>query len=242
MRRIRRHKRDGLRANHPHIISPTRGWALAASMCVRLLGIRRRAYALARRTTGRERFMRRRMTQVVMALAGAGLVAGCSSSGATATDGGPEAGPDTGTIASSKDGGAPADAGPPPFAGGQTNAFAIAVDTTSVYWTEALDGGAIVKMPVAGGAPTTLASGQKDPYGIAVDATNVYWVNHAGGTVVMVPIAGGSPTTVASAQGAPWGIAVDATNIYWTNQTGGSVVSVPIAGGTPTTLASGQMT
>jgi RHS repeat-associated protein len=126
------------------------------------------------------------------------------------------------------------------LASSQSGPTGIAVDATSVYFTDQT-GGTVMKVPLGGGSTTTLASGQSTPSGIAVDATSVYWANSGGGTVVSLPLAGGTVTTLASAQGTPLGIAVDHTNVYWTN-TGGTVASVPLAGGTVVTLASGQTT
>ena len=60
----------------------------------------------------------------------------------------------------------------------------IAVDATSVYWTN-YEGGTVQKVGLGGGTPVTLASGQATPYDIAVDATSVYWTN-LGGTVMKV--------------------------------------------------------
>jgi hypothetical protein len=125
-----------------------------------------------------------------------------------------------------------------------SQAFAVAVDDTNVYWTVTGPGvGSVMMLAKTGGTPRVIASGLNFPSDIAVDSTNVYWTNNGGGTVMMAPIAGGPPTTVASGQSFPFGIAVDSENIYWTNNgtsSGGSVMKVPITGGTPVVIASGQ--
>ncbi len=109
----------------------------------------------------------------------------------------------------------------------------IAVDPTSVYWTNET-GGTIMKSPVGGGAATTLASGQSGPEFIAVDATSVYWTTENGLTVAKAPLAGGPPTTLSSGKKA-LGIAVSGS-VYWT--TGNQVLKTPLDGGTSTALAS----
>jgi hypothetical protein len=54
----------------------------------------------------------------------------------------------------------------------------IAVDASSVYWMSGSVDGALLKIPIAGGATTVLATGQQGrPQCIAVDATSVYWTN-----------------------------------------------------------------
>ena len=139
---------------------------------------------------------------------------------------------------------------------------AIAVDTTSVYWTDGGDARAVMKVPLNGGTLTTLASGQFFPDGIAVDATSVYW--SSGNAVMKVPLDGGAVATLAyeghpecdppvchltatlgPPAPSPVGIAVDARNVYWTNMGtgsyGGTVMKVPLSGGTPTTLAAMQL-
>jgi hypothetical protein len=71
----------------------------------------------------------------------------------------------------------------------------LAVDSTSVYWTDLADG-AIYKCATSGcggdplkpRTPVTLATGQIQPRGIAVDATSIYWTNSA----ALSPIGSGS--------------------------------------------------
>jgi len=63
------------------------------------------------------------------------------------------------------------------IARGQNVPLAIALDAANVYFTSFEGGGAIYKLPKAGGAPTVVASGQACPWSIAVDATHVYWTN-----------------------------------------------------------------
>jgi DNA-binding beta-propeller fold protein YncE len=64
--------------------------------------------------------------------------------------------------------------------------MSVAVDGTSVYWTNVAYGGLgqVVKVPLSGGSPTTLVSDQSSPWGIAVDATSVYWTNQGSGQVM----------------------------------------------------------
>src|SRR5581483_6502169 len=81
---------------------------------------------------------------------------------------------------------APPDAGSMPDAGTSVSNGAplgIAVDSTSVYWTNPTVGfgprggdNSIMKAGLDGSAPIRLATGT-NPYGVAVDATTVYWVD-----------------------------------------------------------------
>ncbi|HEY4015772.1 MAG TPA: hypothetical protein VGM06_20670 [Polyangiaceae bacterium] len=68
----------------------------------------------------------------------------------------------------------------------------IAVDATSVYWTNSGDG-TVMKAPLGGGAPVTLAIGQTSPSAIVADVDFVIWMtsgtsanNYRDGTVMRV--------------------------------------------------------
>jgi hypothetical protein len=57
----------------------------------------------------------------------------------------------------------------------------LAIDATSVYWTEDSSQGAtrgnVMKMALAGGTPVTLATDQHNPGAILVHGDSVYWAN-----------------------------------------------------------------
>ena len=86
--------------------------------------------------------------------------------------------------------------------------FGLAVDDTTVYWSEA--GDRVRSMPLSGGDARTLASGQAHPNQIAVEGGIVYWATNgtgeanapALGGVWRVPAIGGTP--VAIVDGRPW--------------------------------------
>jgi hypothetical protein len=134
------------------------------------------------------------------------------------------------------------------LAAGQISPALMAVDDSSVYWINSGTAanmnadGAIMKAPIAGGAPTILVSGATNP-GLAVGPASVY-CSYGGNPIMSVPLDGGVPATlVAGADGgtlAAIGIAVDvdAKGIYWADWSG-IIGQVPLSGGPVTTLASG---
>jgi hypothetical protein len=147
------------------------------------------------------------------------------------------------------------------------NGEGLAMDATSVYWTDFLassDPGparfTVSRVSKSGGAPTLLAALPYNDQGtIAVDANAVYVAGTDGspdggglsdpGLVLALPLNVGAPIVLASQQDGPGAFAVDATNLYWinggpevsfTSQPPRSVVKMPLNGGAITTLAMGQ--
>ena len=124
----------------------------------------------------------------------------------------------------------------------------IAVDATSVYWTEDTSAdcyGKVMKVPLAGGTATTLAAGQNAPAPSRwTDERPPARCRH--GSLKKAPIDGGPSTMLASGQSEPGPIAIDATNVYWVAgvssdwSSSADLNSVPKGGGMPTTLVKNQ--
>ena len=109
---------------------------------------------------------------------------------------------------------------PTVLASGEVGAWAIAVDGTSVYWTNQ-DSRRVMKVAVGGGTPVMLATGASAaqvPWDVTVDADAVYWSTYnSPGTVMRAPLAGGTPATLAQGQNGPRNIAVFGASAYWIN-------------------------
>jgi hypothetical protein len=127
------------------------------------------------------------------------------------------------------------------LASGQMCPWGMAIDATSVYWTDCGDptGGTVQKVSKTDGAIVTLASGDVLS-GITVEGSNVYWVARTAdesGEIKTVPVAGGTPTVVAAQSGAPSHIVADASYVYWGELNGGGVMKAPLGGGAATMVA-----
>jgi hypothetical protein len=122
----------------------------------------------------------------------------------------------------------------------------IAVDGTSVYFSQSVRDGVVERVGLDGGARTVLATGLHSPRGLAVDVMNLYVAVGGAfeaptGQLLRIPLAGGgSTTTIASEQWLPNDVVVDGDAVYWTNLDAGTVMKAPIAGGEPVMLASEQ--
>jgi hypothetical protein len=108
----------------------------------------------------------------------------------------------------------------------QGSPYAVALDSSNLYWSNSATSGAIMSVPVNGGNANTIASGQNTPKGIAIDSQYIYWTNYGSNTVMKAPLAGGTPITLASNQHYPWAIAVDDTSVYFTTVGDGTIMKV----------------
>jgi hypothetical protein len=109
------------------------------------------------------------------------------------------------------------------------NAWAVALDDKSIYWTTSADQWKTTTIMKAGldafgsgRGGTPVASGPGFIEDIAVDADGVYWTAYNSGMVLRAPLSGvpdgGAPTVLASDQTEAAFIAVDAESVYWTTK------------------------
>ncbi len=124
-----------------------------------------------------------------------------------------------------------------PSLGGGQGQGGLALDPSSLYWTNDNEyAGMVMRSPYDGGAASTLASGLTYPNTLALYAGNLYFT--VNGHVAMVPTSGGGATTLAAFNnGTSTALAVGPTGIYWTDELLGPLLTVGLDGGTPTTLA-----
>ncbi len=114
----------------------------------------------------------------------------------------------------------PQDSGQPPvcdgaacnptaIATGQATPYAIAIDTTTVYFTNngydggSMNSGGVASVPIGGGSVNPLVQSLKNPTDIALDTNSVYWISHDSmtctngcGDIATVAKTGGSPAFV----------------------------------------------
>jgi hypothetical protein len=108
----------------------------------------------------------------------------------------------------------------------------LAVDATSVYWTESADisdintNGSVKSASITGSSPASwslIANNQLDPVGIAVTTQGIFWINagiggaNPDGSLVWQPNGNTPAVPIGSPYACPLAMTVTDTNIYWVN-------------------------
>ena len=116
----------------------------------------------------------------------------------------------------------------------------VALDGTSAYWADRLEG-AILAVPESGGEPKPLAHDRGLPEQVLVDAKSVYWVEKRSESLWKMPKAGGAPVQLAQDFAGFAHAVVHGESIAWVNEAavdgGFRVLSVPVAGGQVRTVS-----
>lgn len=122
----------------------------------------------------------------------------------------------------------------------------MAVNTTHIYWVfyrysgMAADG-ALLRVPIDGGAVETLATVDGRAYGVALDAANVYWSNSELDAIMRLPLSGGSSSPLVTTSNViNANVQVDAANVYFNDVFTGRILKGSLGGGTATKLAEGN--
>ncbi len=102
------------------------------------------------------------------------------------------------------------------LAAGEDDSDRVAVDGTTVYWTNSNASGMVRSIPIGGGAATSLVTSINGPVGLALDANNVYFAVTSGNNLRSVPLGGGASTTLLSGLSTPTDVALDTSYVYWT--------------------------
>jgi hypothetical protein len=113
-------------------------------------------------------------------------------------------------------------------------AVGLAVDATYVYYTQPARG-AVMRVPIAGGAARPIAAGLAAPtylaLGDAPDGPSLYWAGGATlgeGTITRLSLAEGAlPETLIDGQQKPRALAVGGGFVYWTDFADGTILRAP---------------
>lgn len=93
---------------------------------------------------------------------------------------------------------------------------AIVNDGTNLYWTNVVNGGGVLSLPISGGSETQLVT-EDAARELAISPQFLYWVRQTEESIVrMLPTTGQMPTMVVSGLGRLQGLAVDGEDVFFT--------------------------
>jgi hypothetical protein len=106
-------------------------------------------------------------------------------------------------------------------------------------------GGAVLRVPLAGGAPSVVADGLASPHAIASDGRAVFVVDVdarepgllRSSVIERIPASGGKPAAIGRCEGEVTALALDDASVYWADPFDGTIVAAPKAGGDRRSLA-----
>jgi hypothetical protein len=132
--------------------------------------------------------------------------------------------------------------GPDVLVAGQSSPLNLVIDSTSIYWTNSVPTGAIMKVALSGGPPEALSTNRADPGQLVNDGQSLYWAeasgvaadqtNHVG--IWSVPVTGGASRLLVNIP--TFALAVLGSTLYFTASVGTygqneHVYSMPTSGG-----------
>ena len=118
----------------------------------------------------------------------------------------------------------------------------VAVDGTTVYWADALEG-TLVAAPLAGGASWTIATERGLPSRVALspDGHDLVWVEKRGETLWQMPATGGAPHAITQDFAGFAAVAPIGGAVFWVNESavdgGFRVLRAPLSGGDVTAVS-----
>jgi hypothetical protein len=103
------------------------------------------------------------------------------------------------------------------IATGQPIPGGVAVNSTSLYWS---DQNGIMQAGLDGSNPHLIVTHQAGVLGIAVNGSNLYWAINSNGTVWEAGLDGSNPHPIGGPQLFPGAVAVNGSNVYWADAGG----------------------
>jgi hypothetical protein len=125
------------------------------------------------------------------------------------------------------------------LASGQPGPASVAVDQTSVFWTNFAGSGFIRSANKLDGTGVKDLAPSSTSWSLVIDSTDVFWTNLQG-SVKRIAKSGGASATAIPGESIPWDVSLSESEVFWTARQGGTIRKVAKAlSGTPVSIVSG---